>query len=1430
MIDRIVELSIHRRGLTIALGLAIAAWGAWALCQIPVDAIPDLSETQVIVFADWPGAGPQEIDDQITFPLSLELQGIEGVRSVRGASEVGFALIHLIFDDHVEIAAARRNVAERLANARGELPEGVIPYLAPDSPATGQIFWYTVEGQGYDLGRLRTIQDWHVRHQLASVAGVAEVASVGGFTVELHVEVDPLALAGQGVSLAEVATAVKAANAGASAGVVHRAGTEYVVRTNGRLGSDPATTAHEFSADQAVRDVENVVVPRVGRSAVRLGDVARVSLGPGPRRGVFEKDGSEAVGGVVSLRHGANPLEVTQRLMRKIEDLQPSLPPGVSIVPCYDRLDLIRGAARTVSLTLIEAIITSTVCVLLVLLHFRTSLVIALTLPTVVLSCFGLIWLGNALGWTAIQTNIMSLAGLAISIGVLVDSSIVMAENVMHELRRHFGDRPVRGDVRPIVLAACRTVARPMFFSVLIMLLSFLPVFALGGIEGKMFRPLAFTKCFALASAAALSLTLVPALCTVLIRGRLRSEQQSWLLRSCVEVYRPVLAHLLERPAPLVWVLGVTGLLATAALGSSAVFLATLLAALCACAWMARTATARLLTLASLVMVALLAERWITPLGSEFLVPLDEGTVMDMPITIPRASLAQAADDLTARDMVLCRFPEVVMVMGKVGRADTPNDPAPLDMIETMVSFRRREHWVRRKLSPSDMQAMARAAWSELVAQGILADVTVAERDPLIVEVSEAAHFRFDAQLREYAYHRHQELARGLGRELVGQIVDAVGRALLNDGDLARPLALAERTALVDQAPAGVVRRLGQMPQRTDVALVMQAIQGELGRQGRIAIASHAPELPPQGARNLLGALGWESPSLVDRALAAVERAYRGAWRAHVLELDGELPRRAAGAAALLLLDEFLARRPIADPATAAAWAKVQAFRSAPPRRSSAAAHQHAAPPPAVDPVPGIDPLGRELAERWAGDIVLWRADRQQLVGFGGELDRAVQMPGWTNVWTMPIQNRVDMLATGVNSEVGVRVLGRRLEDVVSTSERVAAALRGVPGAADVVADPVRGKGYLDIRLDRARAAALGATAEDVRTVIETALGGHVATHILAGRERHAVRLTLSRMWRDDEDALARLPVPVSKATKRGDEVGNPRLATLADVASLQLAEGPSSIKSENGLLRNYVRLNVRGRSAIDFVGEARRVVEQSVSLPAGVYLEWTGQFEHQTRARRTLLVMVPAVIAVAFGILWWTYRDLADAVLMLLALPGALCGGLIVQWWLGYKFSVTVWVGYIACLGMAASTGIIMLVYLREAVERAGGLERISLAGLKQAVMDGAVHRLRPKLLTEATTIIGLAPLLWATGVGAEVIRPMAAPVLGGLLVADEVIDLFLPVMFFWVRRRRWQKLHPGAPPPGMPKRGGLDDSVQEQGTESPHRVLTANAVKVPR
>jgi Cu(I)/Ag(I) efflux system membrane protein CusA/SilA len=463
-----------------------------------------------------------------------------------------------------------------------------------------------------------------------------------------------------------------------------------------------------------------------------------------------------------------------------------------------------------------------------------------------------------------------------------------------------------------------------------------------------------------------------------------------------------------------------------------------------------------------------------------------------------------------------------------------------------------------------------------------------------------------------------------------------------------------------------------------------------------------------------------------------------------------------------------------------------------------------------IDPHPVLDKLYAELSSRFSERLMLWPRDRDEMAGsFGGELDTALQMPGWGNVWTMPIQNRVDMLNTGVNTEIGVRVLGRRQEDLADVSERIAAVLQNVPGAAGVIAEPIRGKGYLEIRPDRERAARHGVSIGDINDLVETAIGGKIATTTVEGRERHAVRVRYLRDWSRDEETIRRLPVPVTEVVDASDELalagpvssdltgiapsGLPRRAgfvALEEVATVSIVDGPAAIKSENGLLRNYVKLTVRGRSVLDFLEAARRAVADGVELPEGTYIEWTGQYDHAVATARTLFIVIPIVIASIFLILYFTYHDWADACLMLLAVPGTVAGGVLFQWLFGFKFSVAVGVGYIACFGMAAATGMIMLVYLREAVEKAGGLASISLDQLRKAVMDGAVHRLRPKLLSEGTMILGLAPMLWATGAGAEVIRPMAAPVLGGILIADEVIDLLLPVLFYHIRRRRWLQL----------------------------------------
>jgi Cu(I)/Ag(I) efflux system membrane protein CusA/SilA len=1134
---------------------------------------------------------------------------------------------------------------------------------------------------------------------------VADVSSVGGFPTEYQVSVDPDRLKAAGVLLKDVLDAVADSNSSAGGHVVEQGNAETVVRGVGWLGASTELGDAGFDREQAVRDLEDVVVPTAEGGAVRLAELATIAIGPGSRRGVLEMDGDEVVGGVVLMAAGENPLEVTRRIKAKLAEVRAGLPPGVRVRAFYDRTPLIEGAIETVTTTVVEAMVSATICVLLVLLHFRASLVVSVTLPLAALGSFLIMAALRLLGILDVQANAMSLAGIAISIGVLVDSSIVMAENVMHRLHDHFGDRPVRGDVTHIVLPACLAVGRPILFSVAIMLLSFLPVLALGGVEGKMFRPLAYTKSFALVTVAALSITLVPALCSILVRGRLRSERDNPLVRSVIEVYRPVLSYLLDRPGVMAWVISCTFLIGLAPLGSRAVSLAALGLAMTATALLSRSAWGATLAPASLIAIALLAEQHMEPVGREFITPLDEGMVMDMPITVPRATVAEVVDDLKARDMILCRFPEVDMVVGKGGRAETPTDPAPIDMIETMVNFRPRAFWPRRKLLEADARGQIAAALDALVAREILAAPETSDaRAELLDGALEEAMERFEVVMRETAYQRYQELARES---------DGISPTSTNPSD-------------------------------------------------------------PEEAR------------LVPR------------WRAHVRKVDGELLARATPAFTRIAVDALLSRGEIRDPGVAAYHAKLHAFRDEavaaivrPPGPGVPAApaggHHHgggrAAEASVFEPQPTLDEVRDELSRGFARGLLLWKVDREELVGFGGQLDRAVSMPGWTNVWTMPIQNRVDMLATGVNTPIGVRVLGDDLDDVVRTSEEIAAAIKTIPGAVDVIADPIRGKSYLEVRFDRRKAASLGVSVGEANRVIETALAGTTATTTVEGRERHPVVVRYDRARREDDESVRRLLVPARDAT-------GVRQVPLSEFAEVGLVEGPASIKGENGLLRNYVRLNTIDQDPVAFVARARAIVSERVPLPPGVFVEWTGQFEHEVRSRRTLGVVVPLVIALIFAILYWTYHDLADAALMLTAIPGAVAGGLFFQWLMGLKLSVTVWIGYIACFGMATSTGIIMLVYLREAVERAGGLERLDLDGLRRAVIDGAVHRLRPKLLTEGTVVIGLAPMLWASGVASEIIRPMAAPVLGGVLVADEVIDLLLPVLFYWVRRRRWERL----------------------------------------
>ncbi len=1228
MIERIIEYSIRNRFIVIIMVAVATMYGIFTMFNMPIDAIPDLSENQVIVFADWMGRSSKEIEDQVTYPLSVNLQGLAGVKAVRSSSEFNFSMIDIIFEDNVDFYFARARVLERLSIASTFLPEGVVPYLAPDATALGQIFWYTVEGDGYDLSELRTLQDFYVKYQLNSIPGVAQVATAGGAPREYHVDINPDKLRTYNVTLSEVYSAIARSNLAVGGRVVHKGNAEYVIRGIGLISS--------------LRDIENTVITQRNNVPIYIKNVAVVQLGTDFRRSILEKNNKEAVGGVVMMRFGENPLSVTKAIHEKIKDLEKGLPPGVKIVPFYDRTELINSAIETLKGTLKEEIIVAGLIVLLILGHFGSAFVICLTLPISVLLAFII------MKYFGVASNIMSLSGIAISIGILVDQAIVMVENATHALHIKFPDGHIKGDTTEMLIEPCKMVGRPIFFAVLIMVISFLPVFALTGMEGKMFHPLAFTKTFALIAVSLLSITLVPALIPMFIRGRIYKEEESWIVRSFIEIYKPVLTWLIDRPKLVIWLF---------------------------------------------VIILAFGFHISQKLGREFMPSLDEGSILEMPTTVPRISAAQVIDDLKMRDAVIRRFPEVGVVVGKAGRADTPTDPAPLDMIETVINLRDKKMWPKRKLEYSDALMGTKMLLDTLEVNGFI-KLKPQEKNDLINDVAMTAIGNFDNYLRELSLQR------------------------INDF---------ENTTFEN------------------------SIKEE---KKNSFITNLDYELFEKGTK------------------AYIEYALR-----EINEQNGK--------------KKFFTRSITTN--------ELELFK-------------------------------KTAYDVFSDKIFLWKKTKSDIVK---ELDSTLQMPGWGNIWTQPIINRIDMLATGVRTMIGVKVFGTDLKKIQAVSDKIADVLRTVKGAVDVFPDQSVGKPYLEITVNREKAARYGISVEDVQNVIEIGMGGKVATTTLEGRMRFPVRVRYGRDFREDEEKVRKILVsgssvmPSSSAMggssgggmgggskpKKGGMGGGqaaPKTAVddpetsdassassavqvpLEEVADIQVTEGPSMIKSENGMLRSYVQLNVRDRDIVGFVEEARSLISSEVALPTGMYIEWSGQFEHQVRARKTLQIIFPIVIFLIFIILYMVYSDLAHALLMMLAVPGAISGGVMFQYFFGYNFSVAVWVGYIACFGMATETGIIMLVYLRDAIHTRGGLEKIeSLDELKKAVIEGAVHRLRPKLLTEGTAIIGLAPMLWATGTGAEIMRPMAAPVMGGLLMSDEVIDIFLPVLFYQVEKMRWERIH---------------------------------------
>jgi len=1032
VVNWLIEVSLRNRFLVIAFFVLVGAWGYWALLTTPIDAIPDLSDNQVIVFTDWTGRSPQEVEDQITYPLTVSLQGLPGVRVVRSSSAFGFSMINVIFEDNVDLYFARSRVLERLQLLSKSLPSGTVPTLGPDATGVGHVFWYTVEGKGQSLRDLRSIQDWFIRYQLNAVPGVAEIASIGGFVRQYQIDVDPNRLRAYKISLSTVVDAVMRSNRNVGGNVVEASGTWSVVRGLGLI--------------ESTRDLEDVVVAAENGVPVFVRQVGTVKIGDAFRAASLVKGTEEAVGGVVVARYGVSTVDVINRVKEKIQALQAGLPAGVKIVPFYDRSSLIDRAVHTLRRALIEETIVVTIINIIFLLHFRSVLIVTIPLPLAVLTAF------LFMRYLGISSNIMSLAGIAIAIGVLVDAAIVVTENAFRFIERRGVDPRNRRRVTETVLEATRLVGRPIFFSMAIIILAFIPVFALTGQEGKLFHPLAFTKTFSMVGATILSVTLVPVLCSLLIGGRIRGEERNPIMRPLVWLYRPVLDFALRH---------------------------------------------RVITLGIAVVTVAGALALVPRIGKEFMPPLNEGDLMFMPVTDPSISLPQAIDVVKKQNAAIEKFPEVASVVAKIARADTSTDPAPVNMTETIVSLK--------------------------------------------------------------------------------------------------------------------------------------------------------PE---------------------------------SAWR------------------------------------------------------------------------PGMT--------------------REKLIG---EMDAATTLPGVSNIWTQPIINRINMLTTGIRSEVGVKVFGSDLNVLQERARAVADALRQIPGAADVYPEQVTGAPYLDVRVNRQAAARYGITVGAIQDVIETAVGESNLTLTIEGRQRFPVRVRYAPEYRASAQALGSVLVTAPNGTQ----------VPLGQLADIRQVSGPAMVSSENGLLVVSVLLNVRGRDVGSFVDEARDVIARTVLLPPGSYVEWSGQYENEVRARQRLQIVIPIVLLVIYILLYLTYRSFLDAAQVLLAVPFALAGGIYLLYALGYNMSVAVWIGFIALFGTAVQTAVVMVIYLEEAVaqkrEELGG--QLTREALLEAVKEGALLRLRPKVMTVSTIVASLLPIMWSHSTGAEVMKPLATPVLGGMMSSLGLVLIVTPVIFYWLRER---------------------------------------------
>ncbi len=1035
MLRRIIEGST-RNGLLVLLFIGtILGWGSYALTQTPLDAIPDLSDVQVIVFTEYPGQAPQLVEDQVTYPLTTAMLSVPFATTVRGYSFFGFSFVYIIFEDGTDLYWARSRVLEYLNFVSSRLPPGVTPSLGPDATGVGWVYEYAlVDRSGRnDLADLRSVQDWYLRYELQMVPGVAEVASIGGYVRQYQVEVDPNALLSYDITLSQVRRAIQRSNSDVGGRLVEIAESEFMVRGRGYI--------------QSVEDIRQIAVGADGRGTpILLRDLANIHKGPELRRGLAELDGEgEVAGGIVIMRFGENALDTIHNVKAKLEQLKAGLPEGVEIVTVYDRSALIERAVENLAETLVEeSLVVALVCVAF-LFHLRSAFVAIATLPLgILISLIVMFHLD-------VSANIMSLGGIAIAIGAMVDASIVMIENAHKHLERDEGKKP-RGQ---IILDAAVEVGPALFFSLLIITVSFLPVFSLEAQEGRLFRPLAFTKTFAMAGAALLSVTVVPLLMIWLIRGKIVPENRNPINRALIRVYSPTLDFALRRKA---WIL--------------------------------------VAAIAVLAVTVVPLQR----IGSEFMPPLNEGDLLYMPTTLPGISITKAREILQQTDRIIRQFPEVHRVFGKIGRAETATDPAPLSMIETTIMLEPEEQW----------------------------------REGMTVE---------------------------------------------------------------------------------------------------------------------------------------------------------------------------------------------------------------------------------------------------KLVA---EMDRAIQFPGVTNAWTMPIKTRIDMLSTGIKTPVGIKVAGPDLVVLEEVGQEIEAIVREIPGTLSVYAERVVGGNYLDFEIDRREIARYGLTVADVQDVIQSAIGGTNITYTVEGRERYPVNLRYSRELRDNIAMLRRVLVP----TATGAQV------PLEQLARLEIRKGPPAIKSENARLNAWIYIDLEGVDVGTYVARAKQVLARELELPPGYSIVWSGQYEYMERAAERLRVVVPITIGIIFLLLYLNFRSLSDALIVMLCLPFSLVGGIWLLWLLDYDLSVAVGVGFIALAGVAAEIGVILLIFLEEATARYQREGRLtSREDLEAAVHEGAALRVRPIMMTVTAIMAGLLPIMWGSGTGSETMRRIAAPMMGGMVSATLLTLVVIPVVFSMVRG--WRLAH---------------------------------------